>query len=1512
MLIDGGSGNEVLQVLDSLTNADVGNSLDSLPAGSYVYTVTDGLCEETGSFSIQDPLKPDLIVSTSGDITCSNLTVTVEGQSSASNLSYSWTTNDGAIQSGANAAVAIVSAAGTYELTITDLNTNCSVTESVTVSAQNELPSIEVNKSGDITCNTKQVDLISTSNVNGLTYTWSTNDGTIISGANTATATVSSTGTYILTVENPSTGCSNSDTVVVNEILPPDLEVSIPETINCSNPTVELTGTSTVSGITYLWTTNDGVIASRVDLATITVSAAGTYNLTIVDPSTGCNSSKSVVVSENITTPQAIINPTQNLTCVQTSVELSTSSTGENLIYQWTTADGQINQGANNASITVSTAGTYKLMVTDTINGCFAEDSVVIQDNSEIITLNLNASSENITCDVDSITISAESSSISNLSYVWTTVDGTFASSTDSADVIISSAGTYILNVVNAITGCTAVQSITIGDIRNTPDANIQTPEQITCANPSISLIGSSVTPGVIYQWTTLDGVIDAGADQANAAVSSVGTYILTVTDTTSGCFSSTNVVVTENTQLPDVSIAPPDSITCVNTTVTLLGSTQIIDASYTWTTVDGTITSDTNQVSAIVSAAGTYTLTVIDNVTGCSNSLDVIVSENTTLPDINIAAPSQITCANPTVIITGTSTLEEAVYSWVTTNGVIDSGANTAAVTVSAVGTYTLRVTNPSTGCFVEQNVDVSEINTLPDISIATPSEITCASPTVALVGTSADTGLSYFWTTTNGVIDSGANTATATVSAAGTYTLTVTVDTTGCSSSTDVTVTASMDLPKVTIDIPGQITCSNATVTLNAHSTTANVTYLWSTTDGTINSGSNSATPAVGTAGTYTVVVTDPGTGCTSSQSVVVTANTTLPEFTISTSGSISCSESSISLITTPSDSNLTYAWTTNDGVIDSGANQSTAIVSAAGNYTLTVTDSVTGCSNMKNIIVTDQTGTPNIAILPPGSLGCHNPTVQLVGSSTTPGVTYAWTTIDGIIESGANTTTAVVSEPGIYVLTITNPATGCFSTQNMLVSGSTTIPDLNITSTGDISCIDSTVTLTANSSVSGLTYTWSTIDGQIDSGTSAANVVVSVAGTYSVIITNPQTACVNTANITINDISKVPSINIEEPAVLTCNLPTITLVGSSNLDTVTYAWTTSDGTIDSGANTASAIVSTIGTYTLTITENATGCFSTQDVVVTSAVNTPSINIAEPSLITCNNPTVSLLGSTTSEGVTHTWTTSDGTIDSGANTTSPIVSAPGTYTLIVTDTSNGCFVSQDVTVSASLDNPDLNVTIPDTITCNDPVVGITASSSNVGATFTWSTNDGIINSGANTASVQVSAAGTYTVTVTNTNNGCTTSQNVSVQAANEVPEVSLSTPDALSCITTTTSITANSSNTGLAYTWSTQDGVIDSGANTATIVVSAAGTYSLMAIDSENGCNIVKNVVVTSLVNTPAITLSEPQTITCDNPTLDITAATDISGAVYAWSTANGNILSGANTNIITVDAGGTYTLW
>ena len=62
------------------------------------------------------------------------------------------------------------------------------------------------------------------------------------------------------------------------------------------------------------------------------------------------------------------------------------------------------------------------------------------------------------------------------------------------------------------------------------------------------------------------------------------------------------------------------------------------------------------------------------------------------------------------------------------------------------------------------------------------------------------------------------------------------------------------------------GIIDCNNSTITIDGvgSSTGTSFTYLWTTSDGTIDSGQNTLNPTVSSAGTYTLTVTNTDNGC------------------------------------------------------------------------------------------------------------------------------------------------------------------------------------------------------------------------------------------------------------------------------------------------------------------------------------------------------------------------------------------------------------------------------------------------------------------------------------------------------------------------------------------------------------------------------------------------------------------------------------------------------------------------
>jgi len=93
----------------------------------------------------------------------------------------------------------------------------------------------------------------------------------------------------------------------------------------------------------------------------------------------------------------------------------------------------------------------------------------------------------------------------------------------------------------------------------------------------------------------------------------------------------------------------------------------------------------------------------------------------------------------------------------------------------VDAAGTYTLTVTDSDNGCTATDDVVITADVTAPTANAGTDAELTCTTTSLVLSGsassTNPDATLSYSWTTADGNIVSGANTATPTINAAGTW---------------------------------------------------------------------------------------------------------------------------------------------------------------------------------------------------------------------------------------------------------------------------------------------------------------------------------------------------------------------------------------------------------------------------------------------------------------------------------------------------------------------------------------------------------------------------------------------------------------------------------------------------------------------------------------------------------------------------------------------------------------------
>ncbi len=696
-----------------------------------VYTLdivnTANGCTDTQNITVsQDIVAPTAEAGPNGLINCTSPAGTVGSAANPSGPGFTllWTTAGGNFTSPTNGPTATVDAAGTYTLLITNNANGCTDTDVVTVADDFAAPAAVAGPTFELNCIQTTTVLQGTgASGAGIVYLWTTQDGTIVSGANTLTPTVSEEGTYSLLVTNNNNGCTGTDQVLITVSADVPLSaIAQPATLTCVLTSFGLNainGTSASPTITYSWTaTNGGNITGGNTTLTPTIDAPGTYTLLVTDASNSCTSTETVTVLENIVDPNVDAGSAAPLTCAVLTLPLQASSTSGNITYLWSTTNGTILGGGNTPTPTIGSTGTYTVLVTDNINGCTATDNIVVTDDV-VPPVAAIAQPEILTCDLLQTPVNGTGSSQGAIfAYLWSTQDGNIVIGGTTNQPLVDEPGTYDLLVTNTQNGCTETASIVVDEDVLPPTTEAGQTVGLDCDTQTNSLngVGSSQGANFSYLWTTAGGLIVSGATTLTPQIGDPGTYVLTIENTTNGCTSTDNVIVTEDLTTPAFAIAQPQLLTCLVTTAQTVGSgTGFGNApTATWTTTNGNIVSGANTLSALVDAPGTYILTVVNNQTGCTDTEQVVVTEDVAPPPLNAPPVGLLTCTVLERVLTA-NTAPQALLQWTTQNGNIVSGANTANPVVNAPGTYTVTATLPLNGCTAVTSVPLGIETNIP-----------------------------------------------------------------------------------------------------------------------------------------------------------------------------------------------------------------------------------------------------------------------------------------------------------------------------------------------------------------------------------------------------------------------------------------------------------------------------------------------------------------------------------------------------------------------------------------------------------------------------------------------------------------------------------------------------------------------------------------------------------------------------------------------------------------------------
>ncbi|MBK7667434.1 MAG: hypothetical protein IPJ32_08915 [Sphingobacteriaceae bacterium] len=754
-------------------------------------------------------------------------------------------------------------------------------------------------------------------------------------------------------------------------------------------------------------------------------------------------------------------------------------------------------------------------------------------------------------------------------------------------------------------------------------------------------------------------------------------------------CGNSTNNTITVNA-VPIANAGSTQSLTCSNTTTILSGSGG---GTYSWT--GPSIVSGNTSANPVVSGAGIYSLTI--NSSGCTSATSTVaVGFNTVAPVPTAGTSASVTCTNS--VINLTSNPASMNYTWTAPGGSsITGGVNNQNTTGSGPGTYTVRVVDPSNGCFSTATI-AAQINTVaPVTSAGTSGSVTCNNTSINLTNTL--TGASYTWTAPGGSsITGGANVQNTTGSGAGTYTVKVQSAVNGCTAQATVAALINTVVPVPSASTSSSVTCSSSAISFTALPASG-VTYTWTApAGGSITGGVNAQITTGSGPGTYTVRVTDAVNGCTAQAVVVANINTVAPVgVTANATSSITCTSNTLNLNGAPG-SGGTYTWVAPSGSsITGGVNSQNATGSGPGTYTLIFQSSVNGCTAQATAAALFNTVAPvGVTASATSSITCASQTFSLSGAPSSGG-TYTWTAPAGSsITGGVNNGNTTGSGPGTYTVIFQSSVNGCTAQATASAPFNTVVPTgISAISSGTVTCASSAVNLGVTPT--GLTYSWTAPAGSsITSGGTSSSATGSGGGTYSVVVTGTNGCSAPAAIVVANTNTTAPTQTAIASQSLTCSTSSLNILGNPSSG-VLYSWL---GTgIVGPANTQSVNVVLSGNYTLVVTSTANSCTSSAVAAIGTNTTSPSALGSGSVNITCATPSVTLIGSANPSSCTVVWT---GGVCAGATSYTATACSAGTYSMTVTNPANGCSSTPATfTVVPDAASPTATLANTATITC-------------------------------------------------------------------------------------------------------------------------------------------------------------------------------------------------------------------
>ncbi|MBO9198746.1 MULTISPECIES: T9SS type A sorting domain-containing protein [Niastella] len=1257
---------------------------------------------------------------------------------------------------------------------------------------------------GILTCINSSLGLSATATGTGTTtWSWSGPNGYTSTAQN---PTITTAGTYTVVASNSTGTGSASVTVTENKTAP--VITATGGALACGS-CVSISATSNVSGATYKWTGPNSFSSTSQNP---TVCTAGTYTVTVTNPANGCSAQQSVSVAASAISTfwlEDFAGLANGTTSDAGTTQWSSSSTGTVGTYSVQNNEFKVSYTGQ----AISTWTSQAIDISTKTNVSFSVDlrSELASTNDAFETTDyirvyykLNGGAETLAYE-DLAGIGTTTNTTGSMTFTSPTLSG------NTLQVIIRMSNSdpterYFFDNIK-LTGSNAGTTTITPSVTGT----------VTCtASAQLSATASSTVTA--WSWT---GPNSFSSTLQNPVVNAGGQYIVTAT-LASGCTVTATTTVTENKTAPTIT-ATGGTLACLSG-ITLNVNSSTNGATYSWSGPNGFTSTSKNPV---VSTAGTYTATVTNPANGCTASQSVAVTAGGTTATF---WSEDFTLANGT-------TSDAGATSWSTT-----VSPTTA---VCSVLNNEIRITNCTTTGQTVWTSGVIDITGKTNVSISSGVRSSIINNAVMNgTGDYADyirfyyklnNGTEVLFAEKLGIINNHSTTNTPISSAGLTGTSLQIVVRARATGNDEFYYFDNMQVNGTTLPLVNALAtatnilnCTNTNIGLTGSSTASGVSYSWT---GPNNFTSTTQNPSVSTAGIYTLTVTDPSTGCTGSDTALVSLNKTEPGATASVSGPLTCNTgSSATLSGTSPTSGVSYNWT---GPNNFNSTAQNPVVSKAGTYNLTVTNPLNGCTSNTSVTVTFS-NTISATWLEDFTLA--NGTTSDNGATSWSVTKNPTTALISVLNNELRISNCTTTGESVW----TSASIDITQKTNIAVSTlvrSSIINNAVMNETGDYADYirfyykldngNEVLFAEKKGVINNHSTTPTALTTAIQNGTyTSLRIIVRARATGDdefYYFDNMQVVATGAANITANATG----------GAINCLNNSVTLQGSSATSGANYTWSGPDGFTSTLQN---PVVTKPGDYILTVAVGS--CTASASATVSQDTTRPAVTASHTGSITCITPNLVINGTVSANGTTYSWTGPNGFT---ATILNPTISKGGTYILKATNAATGCDASANTIVEENTVHPgEISINNSGIITCLTSSVTISGSSSSSDVNYKWEGPRGYLSS---SSSATVTYGGLYTLTATNQANGCTSSKSTNVAENTAAPVVTIANNSPISCANPIVTLSAITTTPNAEFLWLGPD-FVDMAATTTT---SGAGTYIITVTDPINGCNTIDFTEVT-----------------------------------------------------------------